>query len=241
MLSRSCLFRLEDFFYNLGDCLFDAFVVLCHFQFTSIQIREGIVKHFNKCLDNRDLEALRSLKTDLNIDFLKDLHGIDNSQTYLKRMSFSACFDSHGNPSGLWGDPFCIKWFANWLSIPIRVWSFARKKIDLHFNEKISGYQYNILYHDQNDSIEHYEPILSQLCQFTIHPTMPLRSLSICQLKPLNMQTHYESIHNALSRKQLLRCKAPSYDCHDSLFESICFLLGEYDMMSLRKCASQTF
>jgi hypothetical protein len=55
------------------------------------------------------------------------------------------------------------------------------------------------------------------------------------------MQTNYESIHNALFRTQLLRCQAPSYDCHDSLFESICFLLGEYDMMSLRKCASQTF
>ena len=54
VVSRSGLFRLEDFFYNLGDYLFDAFVVLFHFQFTSIQIREGIVKHFNKCLDNRD-------------------------------------------------------------------------------------------------------------------------------------------------------------------------------------------
>ena len=35
------------------------------------------------------------------------------------------------------------------------------EKIDLHFNENISGYQYNILYHDQNDLIGHYEPILS--------------------------------------------------------------------------------
>lgn len=57
---RSSLFRLNDFFYNPSDCLFDSFSILFHFQYTSIQIQEGVVKHFQHCLKNRDKDALQS-------------------------------------------------------------------------------------------------------------------------------------------------------------------------------------
>lgn len=159
MLSRSCLFRLQDFYYNPGDYLFDTFAVLFHFQFTSLQIREGIVSCFQTCLQNRDQDAFHSQRTDLHHAYLKDLHGVDNSQIYLKRMSFSACSDPFSPSFGLWGDVFCIKWLAKWLSIPINVWSLTKKTIYLRFNQHVLGYEYNILFHDHNPASRHYEPL----------------------------------------------------------------------------------
>lgn len=120
-LSSFHLFRLPKFVYNPGDCLFDAFAVLFHFRFASLHIREGIVTYFKECLDNKDPDALHSMDTELNIDFLKELHGVDNSQIYLERMSLSAWSQQEARLFGLWGDVFCIKWLEKWLSIPICV------------------------------------------------------------------------------------------------------------------------
>ena len=45
-LAQSNLFRLQHFHYNVGDCRFDALVVLLHFRYTLIEIREGTLNHF---------------------------------------------------------------------------------------------------------------------------------------------------------------------------------------------------
>ena len=60
-LAQSHLFRLQHFHYNVGDCLFDALVVLFHFRYTSIEIRERTINHLCVCLECRDLAALESL------------------------------------------------------------------------------------------------------------------------------------------------------------------------------------
>ena len=114
-----------------------------------------------------------------------------------------------------------------------------KKRIYFHFNPRIYGYQYNILFHDQHPSNGHYEPILSQLDQSITYPTMPLTCHNVCQLEPSNIQKDIEAINNALFRDHFIRCQVPTtLDCHDSLFHSICFLLDGYAMVSLRKSSS---
>ena len=99
-LSQSQLFRLQHFHYNVGDCLFDALVVLLHFQYTSIEIREHTVNHFLVCLECGDLAALESLQTDLATDYLQDLHSISSVDDYLDRMSKTASQPNERKP--LW-------------------------------------------------------------------------------------------------------------------------------------------
>ena len=190
---------------------------------------------------NEDHEAIHSEITELSTEFIQEFHGVDNSQTYLARVSLSTYSSPPQSRLALWGDVLCIKWFAKWISIPIQVWSLTKQRIYLHFNPHIFGYQYNILFHDQNTSNGHYEPILSQLDQSIAYPTMPLTCHNVCQLEPSNIQKDFEAIDNALSRDHLIRCQVPTLDCRDSFFHSICLLVYDYDMVSLRKCASQTF
>jgi hypothetical protein len=57
VLQINGLFRLDAFSYIPGDCLFDAFHVLLHFRYSSIELRNGLIDHFLTCLHNGDLEA----------------------------------------------------------------------------------------------------------------------------------------------------------------------------------------
>ena len=43
-------FRLNALSYTVGDCLFDAFQVLLHFRYSSIDLRNGLIDHFLACL-----------------------------------------------------------------------------------------------------------------------------------------------------------------------------------------------
>ena len=45
------LFRLENFAYAVGDCLFNALQVLLDFRYTTTEIRESIIEHFKACLE----------------------------------------------------------------------------------------------------------------------------------------------------------------------------------------------
>ena len=131
-------------------------------------------------MHNEDHEAIHSEITELSTEFIQEFHGVDNSQTYLARISLYAYFSPPQNRLGLCGDVFYIEWFAKWLSIPIQVWSLKKQRVYLHFNPHISGYQYNILFDDQNPSNGHYEPILSQLDQSIPYPLMPLTYHYVC-------------------------------------------------------------
>jgi len=139
---------------------------------------------------------------------------------------------------GLWGDVFYIKWLAKWLFIPIHIWSLQKKKL---FNRHLSGNEYNILFHDQNPLTGHYELVLSWVCKVSIQAKVPSTSSSDCHLSPSNIETNYHCIHHTLYRDKLLKCQVLSFDWHESLFQSICFLVDEYNMISIRKCTSQTF
>jgi hypothetical protein len=43
-------FRLDAFSYTAGYCLFDAFQVLLHFCYSSIEQRNRLIDHFLSCL-----------------------------------------------------------------------------------------------------------------------------------------------------------------------------------------------
>ena len=128
--------------------MFNALVVIFHFLYTSIEIREGTINHFHVCLECGDLAALESLQTDLAVDYLQDLHSILDVDEYLDRMSQTASQPNEKNLYGLWGDIFSIKWFSNWLKVQIVVWSLIKQTTYLHFNTKTTGYCYNLLFHN---------------------------------------------------------------------------------------------
>lgn len=92
-----------------------------------------------------------------------------------------------------------------------------------------------------NTTSGHYDPFLSRTWKSNASPALLMPPHSICRTMPSNDVTSSFSIQNALSKERLVRCQLASSDCHDSLFESIAFLIPGYDMLSLRKCASQTF
>jgi hypothetical protein len=48
VLSHYSLFKIKIFFYILIDCLFDSFTILLQFHYTSLEIHQGIVAHFQK-------------------------------------------------------------------------------------------------------------------------------------------------------------------------------------------------
>ena len=83
-MNASQFFWLRNFHYEVGDSLFDALVILLHFLYTSIEIREGITNHFHDTLDFNDPSSLQSLHIDLAFDYLSMLHGIKDIDMYLK-------------------------------------------------------------------------------------------------------------------------------------------------------------
>jgi hypothetical protein len=160
VLYRNDLFRLDAFSYTYVDCLFDAFHVLFHFRYSSIEIQNGLIDHFLVCLRNGDVEALESYQYELASDFLYQLHIIRDVETYLSKMRLAASSNVNENERGLWGDAFCIRWLARWLNISITVWSLTRKTRYLHFNRNANGDPCCILLHDANLVSGHCEPLL---------------------------------------------------------------------------------
>ena len=78
ILEMHGLFRLKNFAYAVGDCLFNTLQVLLHFRYTVTAIREGIVEHFRACLQKQDNEAMRSYELELNSDSLIEMHNLND-------------------------------------------------------------------------------------------------------------------------------------------------------------------
>ena len=66
------------------------------------------MKYFQECFRNAGLESIHSERTGLSIEFLQELHVVDNSQTYLARMPLSAYYGPAQSRLELWGDVTCL-------------------------------------------------------------------------------------------------------------------------------------
>ena len=75
-LGNTNLFRLQIFYYTIGDCLFDSLQVLLHFCFTSIKLRRGLINYFYYSLGKKGVDAVKALSCEFHPYILYDLHGI---------------------------------------------------------------------------------------------------------------------------------------------------------------------
>jgi hypothetical protein len=108
VLHSNSLFRLDAFSYIVGDCLFDTFQVLLHFRYSSIKLCNGLIDYFLTCFKNGDVKALQSYEYELESDFLRQLHRIQDVTTYFSKMWLSASPVLPPNERVLWGDTVCI-------------------------------------------------------------------------------------------------------------------------------------
>ena len=135
-------------------------VVLLHFCYTSLEIRQAIIDHFPFCLQQNHESMISSIRAELNPGFLESMHGVNDIDTYLDLMSISA-FPSHRSMEiGLWGDPFCIKWFSLWKSTQLTLWLLSSQSPYLCFNEEKEEPRYHILLYDHNGAFGRFEPLL---------------------------------------------------------------------------------
>ena len=101
ILHNHDLFRLHSFAYSIGDCFFDTFQVLLHFKYMSIELREGTIEYFKSCLEKQDPEAIASYENELNTCSLMEMHGVNDREVYLHRMSKSTSIDIASCDRGL--------------------------------------------------------------------------------------------------------------------------------------------
>ena len=102
VLEKYNLYRLDNFAYTPGDCLFDALHVLLHNRYTHIEPREGAIQHFKYCLEKNDQEALASYQHELNTYSLMEMHNVNDPEVYLEQMSKSASSLLPLEDRGLW-------------------------------------------------------------------------------------------------------------------------------------------
>lgn len=176
-LARFHLFKLQNFHYELGALFVQCIGHCIHFHYTPIEIRKGAFNHLRAKLASNDCDALYSIRKKLIIDVLANLHKVNDVDTYLHKLYISS-FNSYGSSIlGLWGDTFFIKWFHKWLLIPIFVWLFETGKPYLCFHVKKPTYVYNLLFHNQNASCGHFEPLLAfkskVIVQSSLQPFVP--------------------------------------------------------------------
>lgn len=86
VLQNNNLLRIKPFVYSMGDCLFNSFYLLLHMHYTSLELRNGIIDHFINRLELNDDEALFSYKHELDAKVLYEMHGLNDIDTYLRRM-----------------------------------------------------------------------------------------------------------------------------------------------------------
>ena len=84
VLEKYNLYRLDNFAFTPGDCLFDALHVLLHNRYTSIELREGVIQYFKYCLEKNDQEALASYQHELNTYSLMEMHNVNDREVYLQ-------------------------------------------------------------------------------------------------------------------------------------------------------------
>ena len=144
--------RNTTFFYNAGDCLFDAISYLLNYKESSISLRINSMQHLKNSLINNTPKARESRIMELNKDFLRDLHNgmILNENEYIRKMSLSA------TNGGVWGDFRAIKWVSDYLKNTINVWNVCNGRIlstfGLEFNTEIIHIAFDPMR-------KHFEPI----------------------------------------------------------------------------------
>ena len=106
--AKQGLSRFKEFKYNVGDCLFDSLVFLLDFTKTSSQLQNGTIDYFCECLKKQYPEALYAYSHELHPLTIKELHNVNDVNTYWRRMRLLAEETNTRNEKGLWGDIFCI-------------------------------------------------------------------------------------------------------------------------------------
>jgi hypothetical protein len=210
----------------------------CIFWYSSTELRNGLIDYFLACFENGDVEALQSYEYELESDFLRQLHGIDDVATYFSKMQLSASPVMPAHRRGLWGDTFCIQWLSNWMNISVGIWSLTRKTRYLLFNKTASDNPYCILFHDANALSGHYEPLL-------------YKKMSICNIEGpriylsvvcKDLQSQLKWILHGIDCHGLHLARNVVSTCGDSLFNAICCLVAaEFDVQSLRLYTVQSF
>ena len=108
--------------------MFDAFQVLLHFRYTSLEIRQNTIEYFRFCLEKATIErikskeskeAIRSYNNELHPCSLWEMHKLTDKEVYLHKMSKFASIAIVPCDRGLWGDIFCVHWISNWLKSPV--------------------------------------------------------------------------------------------------------------------------
>ena len=111
-------------------------------------------------MQKQDKEAITSYQIELNSFSLMEMHSVNDPEVYLDKIYRPASIDITPEHRGLWGDIFCIHWASIWIKIPIRIWSKSQGKCYLHFNSNLSEDTYDILFHDENALVGHFELML---------------------------------------------------------------------------------
>lgn len=237
-LEKNNMLRVKSFVYNVGDCLFYSFEFLLHMRYTSTELRIGTIDHFINCLEINDHDALYSYGHELDPQGLYEMHGVSDVDTYLRRMRLPAILLPGCNENGLWGDAFCIGWLARWLKIEICVWSSTRKSKYLHFNKNLQSNAYSILFHDQNPTRGHFEPLINK--KMTLY-MMQNRLLHNSKTTPATTTSFVkDNFVNVVPN--LCKDALSMSDCGDNLFNTIATLTdNEYDGPSVRRYMAHLF
>ena len=84
VLEKYNLYRLDNFAFTPGDCLFDVLHVLLQNRYTYIELREGAIQHLKYCLENNDQEALASYQHELKTYSMMEMHNVNDPDVYLQ-------------------------------------------------------------------------------------------------------------------------------------------------------------
>ena len=86
--------------------------------------------------------------------------------------------------------------------MPINVWSFSTRRSYLCFNTSANEYEYNIIFHDQNPTCGHFEPLLSYRSTNIAMP-LPRPPFCTCPYSISIIQSDIEYVEQALSKQGL--------------------------------------
>jgi hypothetical protein len=109
---------INNFQYNVGDCLFDVITYLSKDSISFKMIWKNNMTHLKQSLRLGTCKVLEYHRWELIFEFLHDLHhGNANEETYILKMSISSI------DGGFWGDFTTIYWIYEYLHHSIYVWN----------------------------------------------------------------------------------------------------------------------
>ena len=100
LLANYGLFRLQNFSYTIGDCLF----IRIYIHITWIETRDNRILSnlFSKTIYGSNL----SYHNEINAFSLMEMHNVNDPKVYLQKMSRSTSIQIAPHERGLWGDIF---------------------------------------------------------------------------------------------------------------------------------------